>query len=279
APHTIPMLALNQLEEDNFYNRNFYQFPLSPEDEAKQVANRAWLDGHNRAAVITPDNKWGERLAEAFKTEWEKLGGVVATESQYNARKNDFSKPIKSLLAIDESEQRRREISRLLRTKVRFEPRRRQDIDVIFMAALPRQARLIPPQLEFYHAESLPIYTTSHSYTGRMNRKNDRDLNGIMIADMPWTLNSAYMETLKKQVYRNWPNKSKQFNRLYALGTDAYNILFYLNWLRDNSNAQLQGATGILHMNEKNQVIRQLSWAKFRNGLPRLIAATTAPVK
>ena len=272
--HFVPMLALNRLEDNSFYHKNFYQFSLSPEAEAKQVARRAWLDGHNHAAVITPENKWGTRLAEAFKTEWEELGGTVSTEARYQSKKNDFSKPIKSLLAIDKSEQRKRDLVKLLRTKMRFEPRRRQDIDMIFMAAMPRQARLIPPQLEFYHAETLPIYTTSHSFTGRMNSKSDRDLNGVMIADMPWTLNNNHMAPIKKQIYRTWPNKSKQYNRLYALGTDAYNILHYLNWLRGNSNAQLEGATGGLSMNEQNQITRQLSWAKFKRGIPRQLAST-----
>ena len=278
ATHFIPMLALNNLEDQNFYQKNFYQFSLAPESEAKQVAERAWQDGHNRAAVITPDNKWGNRLAQAFKEEWEKLGGTISAEAEYNNRKNDFSRPIKSLLAIDKSKDRERSLAHFLQVKLRFEPRRRQDIDLIFMAALPRQARLIPPQLTFYQAENLPIYTTSNAFSGRINSKNDRDLNGVFIADMPWTLSNSYMASLKKQIYKAWPNMSKQFNRLYAFGSDAYNILYYLNWLRDNSNAQLEGATGRLQMNEQNQVIRQLSWAEFSHGVPKLIAATATPV-
>lgn len=273
--HEVPVLVLNQIDDSEFYHRNFYQFSLSPESEAKQIAQRAWKDGHNHAAVIFPDNKWGMRLASAFTTEWEELGGIVATQASYDSKKNDFSKPIKSLLSIDESEQRKRDLSKLLKTRLRFEPRRRQDIDMIFMAALPRQARLIPPQLRFYHAEKLPVYTTSHSFAGRFNRKNDRDLNGVVIADMPWTLNKSHMETAKLQIYRTWPNRSKQFNRLYALGTDAYNVLYYLNWLRGNPHAHIQGATGELFMNERNQVMRILSWAKFRKGLPRLIASSS----
>lgn len=276
--HEIPLLALNQLEDNNFYHRNFFQFSLSPEAEAKQIAQKAWVDGHNLAAVIFPENKWGKRLAAAFKAEWEALGGKVTTEASYDAKRNDFSKPIKSLLAIDQSEQRRRDLSRLIQAKMRFEPRRRQDIDVIFMAALPRQARLIPPQLKFHHAESIPIYTTSHSFSGRFSSKNDRDLNGVIIADMPWTLNKVHMQTIKQQVYRAWPNESRQFNRLYALGTDAYNILHYLTWLRSNSKAHLQGATGELYMNEQNQVMRILSWAKFRRGTPDLLTTSTLPI-
>jgi len=272
--HNIPVLALNQLEDTNFYSNNFYQFSLSPEDEARQAAQRAWQNGLNHAAIIYPDSKWGKRVADAFKIEWEKQEGVVVSETQYDSRKNDFSKPIKQLLAIDKSHKRKNDLAALLRTRFKFEPRRRQDIDFIFMAAFPRQARLIPPQLNFYHATDIPIYATSHSFSGEINVKKDRDLDSVFVGDMPWTLTTAKNDSIKQQVYRNWPNKLKQFNRLYALGADSYNILFYLNWLRSNSDARLQGATGVLHMNGNNQVQRQLTWAEFKKGRPKLLANT-----
>lgn len=270
----VPTLVLNQLENQDFYAKDFYQFALSPEQEAQQTAQRAWQDGHNRAAVIFPDNKWGMRVATAFKEEWQLLGGEIVAESGYKPKKNDFSKPIKTLLAIDKSHKRKQELAKLFRTKLRFEARRRQDIDFIFMAAFPRQARLIPPQFDFFHASTLPIYSTSHSFSGKINRKKDRDLNSLIVGDMPWTLTTTKNNNTKLQIYRTWPNKSKQFNRFYAFGNDAYFILNYLNWLRANSQSRLMGQTGKLHMNEHNQILRELSWAKFKKGKPRLLPAT-----
>ena len=272
--HNIPTLVLNQLDETDFYSKNFYQFSLSPEEEARQTAQRAWYDGHNRAAIIFPDSKWGNRVSKAFSEEWQNLGGDVVSETNYKSKKNDFAKPIKTLLAIDKSNERRRNLSKLLRTRLKFEPRRRQDIDFVFMAAFPKQARLIPPQLKFYHAANIPIYATSHSFSGRINRKKDRDLDAVVIGDMPWTLNQAKDDKYKLQIYRTFPNQSRKFNRLYAFGTDAYNILFYLNWLRANSQSMLQGTTGELHMSENNWVTRTLSWAKFKRGKPTLLPAT-----
>ena len=270
----IPTLVLNTLEDEDFYVKNFYQFALSPEMEAQQTAQRAWADGHNRAAIIFPENKWGKRVISAFKDEWEKLGGEVVSENSYKTKKNDFSDPIKTLLAIDKSHERKRNLARLFKTKLNFEPRRRQDIDFIFMAAFPRQARLIPPQLKFFHAGNLPIYSTSHSFSGKINHKKDRDLNSLIVGDMPWTLTSTKNNNTKLQIYRTWPNKSKQFNRFFAFGNDAYYVLHYLNWLRGNSQSRLQGETGNLHMNESNQILRELSWARFKRGKPQLLPAT-----
>ncbi len=273
--HSIPTLALNQIENSDFYSNNFYQFPLSPEAEAQQIAQKAWQEGLNHAAIIAPDSKWGGRVTEAFRIKWEELGGRVTSEAIYNAKKNDFSTPIKFLLAIDKSNARKKELSKIIRTPLTFEPRRRQDIDFIFMAAFPRQARLIPPQLSFHHASELPIYTTSHSFSGHVNRKKDRDLNRVIVGDMPWTININQNDDIKLNIQRLWPNETIKFNRLYALGADSYNILFYLNWLRANSNSHIQGATGELSMSETNLVMRQLSWAKFRNGGPVMLPSTS----
>jgi len=274
ANHIVPTLVLNQLDETNFYSKNFYQFSLSPEDEAKQTAQRAWLDGHNRAAIIFPKSKWGKRVSDAFRAEWEILGGDVVSETDYGSKKNDFAKPIKTLLAIDKSTNRKRALSSLLKTRLKFEPRRRQDIDFVFMAAFPKHARLIPPQLKFYHAAKIPIYSTSHSFTGRLNRKKDRDIDNVIIGDMPWTLIRAKNDNYKRQIYKTWPNKSRQYNRLFAFGTDSYNILYYLKWLRANKQSMLRGTTGELHMTENNQVLRTLSWAKFNRGRPSILPAT-----
>ncbi len=270
----LPTLALNRLNENHGYIENLFQFGLSPEDEARQVAERAWLDGHNRSAILYPRGKWGERVAQAFAERWEQLGGTLINRTAYDAAKTDFSPAIKKLLNLEQSLQRRRELARLLGQPIQFEPRRRQDIDMVFMVAFPRQARLIPPQLKFHHASDLPIYTTSHSFSGIINPRADRDMNGVIIGDMPWTLNQQNPPPPRKLVFTTWPDQARQFSRLFALGVDAYNSLYYLNWLRANPQAHLSGVTGSLHMDSDNRLQRTLSWARFRAGRPRPLPNT-----
>src|SRR5690554_7108230 len=77
---------------------------------------------------------------------------------------------------------------RLLRQSTEFEPRRRQDADWLFLVALPQQARQIKPTLAFNFASDLPVYSTSHVYSGEPNPSKDRDLNGIVFCDTPWLL-------------------------------------------------------------------------------------------
>jgi len=274
AQLSIPVLALNHVEDENFFAPNLYQFGLSPEDEATQVAQRAWFDGHNEAAIIVPEGSWGDRVVIAFRQRWEQLGGVVVTEERYPSKNNDFSTSITKMLNIDQSEQRKKNLSGLLGAKLAFEARRRQDIDFIFMGAFPRQARLIPPQLKFFNAGDLPIYTTSHAFSGKIDRGADRDMNGVLIGDMPWTLVGNNASPVRGEVYRTFRKNAQQLGRLYALGVDAYNVLYYINWLRGNTSARLNGATGIIHMALNNRLERDLTWARFTSGKPEVLALT-----
>ena len=50
----VPTLALNNVEGSSSYSNLLYQFALSPENEAVQIAERAWQDGHRYAAILSP---------------------------------------------------------------------------------------------------------------------------------------------------------------------------------------------------------------------------------
>ncbi|MEJ2181574.1 MAG: penicillin-binding protein activator [Gammaproteobacteria bacterium] len=184
----VPVLTLNYSESTELSMGNFFQMSLSPEQEARQVAEHAWLDGHHKAAAIVPNTSWGDRVFAAFKERWEELGGEVVELQTYNAKKSDYGLPIKKLLNIDESEKRARDVKKLVNMKFEYEPRRRKDVDMIFMAAFSRQGRLLRPQLRFHRASNIPVYATSHVYDGTLQPNMDRDMNDVKFSDMPWTL-------------------------------------------------------------------------------------------
>jgi len=268
----VPVLALNYGEMSEAPPRNLFQLGLSPEQEAREVAQRAWLDGHSRAAVITPSTPWGDRVAKAFNEHWLKLGGHVVEVQHYNPKKNDYSLPIRRLLNVDESQARRKSVRRIIGEKIEFIPRRRQDIDFIFMAAFSRQARVIRPQLRFHHAPKVPVYTTSHAFSGTVDPQMDRDMDGVMFADMPWTL--APDETgrrLKANIARAWPGAAKRYTRLHALGVDAYRVIDQLNTLRRDRTEHFAGETGELSLDMANRLQRRLLWARFQRGVPQLL--------
>lgn len=273
----VPVLALNFSEQQNSEQTenlpdNLFQISLSPEQEARQVAERAWLDGHSRAAIITPATSWGTRVAKAFTERWLQFDGRVVEKQTYDAKKSDYSLPIRRLLNVDDSENRKRDLKRTIGNKVEFIPRRRQDIDFIFMAASSRQARLIKPQLRFHHAPNLPVYATSHSYGGTIDKDMDRDMDGVLFSDMPWTLTIHNADNnLKSGLHKNWPERVKRYTRLYALGVDAYHIISQLNTLRRNRAEYFKGETGDLSLDISNRLQRRLVWARFERGIPKVL--------
>ncbi|MET0086069.1 MAG: penicillin-binding protein activator [Sedimenticola sp.] len=268
----IPVLALNQVPPTVTPPGDLYQFALSPEDEARQVAEKAWLDGHTKAVILTPRGNWGDRIFNAFANRWERLGGLIAEHQSYDSKAHDFSQPIRSMLNIDESYARKKALQRLLGKKLEFEPRRRQDTDFIFLAAKSQKARQLRPQLQFHYAGELPVYTTSHIYSGKRNVKEDQDLEGLMFPDIPWLLVSEGNDPLSRQnLGEILPRSQHSYRRLYAMGMDSYRLLPHLARLQNSSNEMLDGKTGNLYLDDVNHVRRQLVWAEMRAGMPRVI--------
>jgi hypothetical protein len=272
----VPVLALNYVDDALAPSDSLFQISLSPEQEARQVAERAWLDGHTRVAAISPDSEWGQRVAKAFNERWLQLGGHVVEAQHYDTKLNDYSLPIRRLLNVDESEERSKAVRAMLSPapdqKLEFTPRRRQDIDFIFMAAFSRQARLIRPQLRFHYAAKVPVYATSHAFDGTVDKEMDRDMDGVQFPDMPWTLGKARTASgLKAEITALWPGDAKHYPRLYALGVDAYHVIGHLNGLRRNRAEFFPGETGDLSLDMANRLQRRLVWSRFENGVPRLL--------
>ncbi len=236
----IPTLGLNHLETSTMTG-NLYQFSLSPEDEAKAVAIRAWEDGYRTALALVPEGDWGKRLLTAFQTVWEQQGGKVVVEQSYG---NDFESAT---------------------TQLRQET---QQGEVIFLIAFPQLARQIVPLL----GNQLPIYSTSHIYTGAPDSRLDNVLNGVIFADMPWILSpDAKAKQLQTSLQQSQPDEIRKWSRLHALGVDAYKLLSHLHSLNPLQPLQWQGQTGHLILNHNGKIHRdQLYWAQFVKGIPQL---------
>lgn len=261
---TIPQLTLNYINDTALTVNLTYQMGVSAQNEAKQSAQRAWQDGFKNPIMFIPDDDWGERVAAAFTQEWQSLGGNLLSTVHYTG-KGDFNQTASTLLLINESQKRANNLQRILGKKLNYTPRRRQDIDMIFMAATAANGRQLKPALDFYFAYDLPVYTTSSIYNGQQNPSKDHDLNSIRFPIMPWYLSEG--SPLKTAITREWPSSAGQYGSLYALGSDAWLIYPKLEQMSHSPNAKISGATGTLSINEHGHVERQLIWQHFHNGL------------
>jgi hypothetical protein len=259
----VPVLALNQVELTAAPPNTLFMYSLSPEDEARQAAERIWLDGRQRPVVLVPEGGWGERIAAAFEARWTGLGGSVAGIGRYDPSSHDYSDTITRLLHLDRSNARHKELQRWLGQSLEFEPHRRDDVDAVFMAARPVQAQGIRPQLQFHHAADLPVYATSHAWLGQLSRSQVQDMSGIMLADIPWFVGDGDTEDSRARAARYLPQSGSAYGRLYAMGIDAMRLVPHLRRLQSSRFESLDGSTGNLYMDEANQIHRQLVWIRL----------------
>ena len=279
---TVPTLALNRVQPvsdmaagaDGNMLPPLMQFGLSPEDEARQAAERAFADGHTRALVIIPNDRWGRRLYGAFRENWSELGGKILELIDYDPQSNDYSAPVKQLLNVDRSEFRVQRLRQVLNRKLENHTRRRRDADVIFMAAFPIAGRQIMPQLRFHDAGQIPVYATSHIFTGSANPPADMDMDDVIFPDLPWILfPHDESSSIKSIINRNFQADTSAYQRLYALGVDAFHLIPYLSRLAFDDEAGFNGETGLLSMSGDGRIYRKLPWAKIINGKPELLEA------
>jgi outer membrane PBP1 activator LpoA protein len=260
----LPFLALNYVEQSGY---NLFQFGLSPEDEARDAATTAYLDGKYSALVMVPNTEWGQRSEQAFREAFSRLGGTVVDSLQFETAK--LSNQIPQLLRVDKGRLRANEQRRRDKKSFSFANVRRKDADVILMAANPQDARLIKPFLKYYFADNIPAYATSLVYSGSPNAKMDVDLNGLRFGDIPWMLEAP--SSLQRSIASQHSDARTRYGRLYAMGIDAFNIYPYLQQLSMTSGAQFQGETGKLSISADNRVQRHMTWAIFSAGVPKLL--------
>jgi len=263
---SIPVLALNRLSE-HVQKDNLFQFGLAPEDDAIAVANYAIQQQFQRTVVISPENHWGNRIATAFNEQWLANGGILLNHKTYDAKQHDFSQTIQPLLGLETSKQRYQTLKQALAAKLEFEPRRRQDIDFVFIIAKPLKARQLLPQLKFHRSGKLPVIATSQAYSGQENSQQDIDLNGLIINDIPWMFtDSAMDDPIFVSLHSHPPENFDRYLRLHALGADAYQLIPQLNSLSRSEELTFEGATGSLSINASGQIQRETRWGQFQKG-------------
>jgi len=245
----LPTLMLYEPEELAYQQSpaNLWQFSLTPEDEARIAADKAWADGHRNAAIVYLEGAWGDRIARAFAEKWGALGGQVVASLSFN--KKNIKQQLKSL------------------------PDSAQGI---LLGAFAQEARLVLPFLKYAKKHTFPIYATSHIYDAEPQSSLDRDLEGVQFPDMPWVLLKGnwsenptshhdpdpLYNTLQQQSSERMRGANK---RLFGFGIDAYRLITQMPQL---NNQKLSGTTGLLSINpQNNHIHREMLWAKFINGL------------
>ncbi|HHJ19355.1 MAG TPA: hypothetical protein ENJ84_05960, partial [Gammaproteobacteria bacterium] len=169
---SVPLLSLNYGNQADLYNPNLYEFALLPEDEARLAARKMAADGLTQVATITPNSRWGKRLRRAFVEEAREQQLQVVASATFESSNRHYSDVIKKAFKVSKKGAA-------------------VQVDGIFLAATPKQARLFKPLLRFHYLKSVPVYATSHVFSGAPDTSQDRDVNGILFTEIPWLLRGS----------------------------------------------------------------------------------------
>jgi outer membrane PBP1 activator LpoA protein len=262
----VPTLLLNQPSNTQELAPGLFVISLTPEYETQFVATTLVNKGLKNAALLASQDAMGDRMATSFAESFKQAQGRNVAKL-YVTPKMDKAVAIQELLALDLSQKRYQTIQQLLKRKIEFQPRRRQDLDAIVMMTTPEQARELKPLIDFYYAENLPVYASSMIYQGEPSPKKDRDLNGVTFCDIPLLLSlNPEWQRARTTFYQTALQTDKQYPRLYALGIDSFTLSQQLKTVFSAQKNGLPAATGTLFLDNHNTIYRKLSWATMKEG-------------
>ena len=260
-----PLLALNFLPADRQAPEHFFQFALSPEDDARAVARYIGATGRRNGVVMVPEGDWGTRVAAAFNEELRGAGGQVLGQATYNTDDKDYAAAIMQVLRTDDSRTRQQRIQAAIGQKLEFEPRRRADIQFIFAPSQkPTAARLLRPQLRFHLAGDIPTYTLGDAYEPHPTA--NQEIDGVMFPDMPWMVGDDGLSgDVRIAAGQAFGESVARRGRLFAFGFDALRIA---TALKRGAPLNPQGLSGTLSIDPQGRVRRELEWVRIKGGVP-----------
>ena len=239
----VPVLALNRSENKSLPAGTTSEFAMLPEDEGAQVADHMIDRGIHSVYVVISGDDFAKRSATAFKAELLSKGGQIVGNAQISSGNVNYADAIAALNAGSAG----------------------TDAG-IFISMRADQARLLLPQLRVARI-SLPVFATSHIYGGSENAAADRDLEGVEFCDAPWLFDAQTGLPSYQDIASQLPAARGATAALFAFGMDAWNLVPYLDWLRNHPGSYLPGATGQLAADTFGHVNRVMTWLKFQDGV------------
>lgn len=255
----VPLLALNHPEPKTLARADSFRFGLLPEEEGAFAAERLVAEGTRRVAVFGVNEEWSERAMAAFDAQLRALGGQISGRRMLRDVDVDFADAIAALIGPPDAAGDRR------------------IADAVFIATRAPTARLLVPQLRASGFASLPMVATSHVYVGSPQALADKDLDGLVFLDAPWTQSNVVGLPARSELARDLPSAAAS-PRLFAFGIDAYLLLPYLDHLRARPGRYLDGASGTLMSDAFGRIRRLPQLYRFSEGIaqPATALALTA---
>jgi hypothetical protein len=267
----VPTVALNFLPGDT-PPPFLFQFALDPEQEARAVARRIAGDGHTHGIALFPQNAWGDRVQSAFAAEMQAAGVQLTGVQSYDPAISDFSATLRAALGRFGGAGERDAQGSLRPRDAAAEAAAGPQF--AFIAAMPKAARALYPQLRFQMAYQMPVYSTSDAWDP--GPRQVPDLDGLTLPEMPWILDRGERApALWDALQREWAAAGRGRLRLYAFGFDAYQLSRGLNMA--TRGIAIDGLTGRLTIGPDGRVRRETHWAQVQGGRLQPLGTLLAP--
>ena len=271
---SLNVLALNQPE--TVQNKaNVCYFALSPEDEARDAAHHIHDQGKQAPLVLIPRSAFGDRVANAFAQEWQKLGGGVVLQQKFGSA-NELRGNVNggggialtgSPVSASLPQQQGVTIGDLT---IPAPPSDAQisgggKVDAAYIVATPEEIAYIKPMIAMRNGSQsgATLYASSRSAQGTVGPDFRLEMDGLQFSEIPMLAgsNPALMQQALSAVRNDY-----SLARLYAMGADAWALANHFSQMRQVPGFELNGNTGDLTADQNCVINRKLSWLKYQQG-------------
>ena len=251
----VPVLALNRVKTDGLdLSTPVYSLSLAIEDDAQSTIKHVARDvDQPRVLVFHTDSHLGERAANAIKSQLTAVGGTSGGQFALDSKKPE--RAIIAAFGVNDSDNRRRQLSKALGLHLEHTTRIRQDMAAVVVHTDPKRAQQIRPLLDFYYLDETPVYLIG-AYRPDINEIAE-DLRNSQLMVTPWDLG-----TEEKQMLADRTNAQGIFGSLVGIGIDAVRMAMQLGF---GGSTSIRGQTGYLTLGPDSMIHRQLSTIRITN--------------
>lgn len=270
----LNVLALNQPETVRSFP-NICYFALSPEDEARDAAHHIYDQGKQSPLLLIPRSALGDRVANAFTQEWQKLGGGIVLQQKFGSvaelkmgvnggagialTGSPFAASVPAQPGVT--------IGGLT---IPAPPTDAQitgggRVDAVYILATPEEIGFIKPMIAMRNGtqSGATLYASSRSAQGTSGPDFRLEMEGLQYSEIPMLAggNMPLMQQALSAVHNDY-----SLARMYAMGVDAWTLANHFSQMRQVQGFEINGNTGALTASPDCVINRKLSWLKYQQG-------------
>ncbi|MBF2754822.1 MAG: penicillin-binding protein activator [Gammaproteobacteria bacterium AqS3] len=252
--YPFKLLLLNRPDRRISLPQRAYAYAPSAAREGEQISAHLRHLGVRHPLVLLGRQGWARAQLSVLRDEW----GDALRVSPALENNAALTRQVAEALGTRESQQRHRSVQSLLGGRLEFEPRRRQDVDVVVLLLSSDIGRRIVPTLAYNFAADLPVLAAS-AVLRHSDQEREGDLYGIRTLALPIAVEGIAAAN------PDWSDAPIDFDDqgwgFTALGIDAWRLARGLH-----PGRVLRGASGLLRIAADGRVRGHNVWVRYYAG-------------